>query len=48
MRYSLIYLFLLIQTFSKAQSDEKIHFDGILVDTHNDFLSKAVEAPCGF
>ena len=43
MRYSLIYLFLLIQTFSKAQSYEKIHFDGILVDTHNDILSKVVE-----
>ncbi len=26
-----------------AQSAEKIHFDAILVDTHNDFLSKAVD-----
>jgi membrane dipeptidase len=43
MRYSLIYLLLLIQTISKAQSYEKIHFDGILVDTHNDILSKVVE-----
>ncbi len=43
MRYSLICLLLLIQTISKAQSYEKIHFDGILVDTHNDILSKIVE-----
>jgi membrane dipeptidase len=43
MRYSLIYLLLLIQTISRAQSYEKIHFKGILVDTHNDILSKVVE-----
>ena len=43
MRYSLIYLLLLMQTISKAQSYEKIHFDGILVDTHNDILSKVVD-----
>ncbi len=28
MRYFLIYFLLLIQTISKAQSYEKIHFDG--------------------
>ena len=43
MRYSLIYLLLLLQTVSRAQSYEKIHFNGILVDTHNDILSKVVE-----
>jgi membrane dipeptidase len=41
MRYSLIFFFLLLQGISKAQSYQKIHFDAILVDTHNDFLSKA-------
>jgi membrane dipeptidase len=43
MRYSLIYLLLLVQTISKAQSYEKIHMNGILIDTHNDILSKVVE-----
>ena len=43
MRYSLILLFVFIQGSIRAQSPEKIHFDAILVDTHNDFLSKAVE-----
>src|SRR6478735_3813917 len=43
MRYFLIYLILLSE-FSLAQSAEKIHADAILVDTHNDFLSKAVDA----
>src|SRR5450432_2589935 len=41
MRYSLIFFFLLLLGISKAQSYQKIHFDAILVDTHNDFLSKA-------
>jgi len=44
MRYSLIFLLLLITGISKAQSGKKIHFNAILVDTHNDFLSKAVDA----
>src|SRR5664279_2950448 len=43
MRYSLIFILLLIASFSRAQGYQKIHFDAILVDTHNDFLSKAVE-----
>ena len=43
MRYSLIYFLLLIYNISLAQSYEKIHFGAILVDTHNDFLSKAVD-----
>ncbi len=43
MRYSLIFLLLLLQASSSAQSYEKIHKDGILVDTHNDILSKVVE-----
>jgi membrane dipeptidase len=41
MRYFFIF-FLLMSLRSTAQSNEKIHFDAILVDTHNDFLSKAV------
>ncbi|HET7003310.1 MAG TPA: membrane dipeptidase, partial [Puia sp.] len=44
MRYSLIFLCLLMTSISKAQSAKKIHNKAILVDTHNDFLSKAVEA----
>src|SRR4029079_3571395 len=40
MRLSLVFFLLALSTFSKAQSAAKIHFDGILVDTHNDFLSK--------
>jgi membrane dipeptidase len=43
MRYLLIFLLLLINTISRAQSYEKTHMDGILVDTHNDILSKVVE-----
>jgi membrane dipeptidase len=43
MRYYLIYFLLLIQNITQAQSYEKIHFNDILVDTHNDFLSKAVQ-----
>ena len=44
MRYSLFFLFLLIAVNSQAQSGKKIHYNAILVDSHNDFLSKAVEA----
>jgi membrane dipeptidase len=44
MRYSLIFLCLLITGISQAQSGNKIHGRAILVDTHNDFLSKAVDA----
>ena len=44
MRYSLIFLFLLINGISIAQSGKKIHSQAILADTHNDFLSKAVDA----
>jgi membrane dipeptidase len=44
MRHSLIFLFLLITGISIAQSGKKIHGQAILVDTHNDFLSKAVDA----
>ncbi len=47
MRYFLIYLILLSE-FSFGQSAEKIHADAILVDTHNDFLSKAVDAQVVF
>jgi len=43
MRYSLIFLFLVIAGISQAQTGKKIHYDAILVDTHNDFLSKAAE-----
>jgi membrane dipeptidase len=44
MRNSLIFLFLFLAGVSKAQSGNKIHFNSIVVDTHNDFLSKAVDA----
>jgi membrane dipeptidase len=44
MRYSLIFLFLSISGISIAQSGKKIHNQAILADTHNDFLSKAVDA----
>lgn len=43
MRYFLILILLSLQALSFAQQYKKIHFDAILVDTHNDFLSKAVE-----
>jgi membrane dipeptidase len=48
MRYYLIFILLMVQSFSRAQSYEKIHFKYILVDTHNDFLSKAVEEHVAF
>jgi membrane dipeptidase len=48
MRYFLICFLLLIQSFTWAQSYEKIHFKYTLVDTHNDFLSKAVEEHVAF
>ncbi len=44
MRYLLILFMMLFVQASLAQSYEKIHFNAILVDTHNDFLSKAVES----
>ena len=44
MRYFLIFFLTDCQpVLSMHRSSEKIHFDAILVDTHNDFLSKAVE-----
>ena len=43
MRYFLIFFLLILNDISHAQSAEKIHFNAILVDTHNDFLSKAVD-----
>ena len=43
MRYSLIFSILLSDFSVRAQSAEKIHLSAILVDTHNDFLSKVVE-----
>ncbi len=48
MRNSLFFFMLLIAEFSAGQSYEKIHFNSILVDTHNDFLSKAVESQVVF
>jgi membrane dipeptidase len=44
MRNIFIFLFLLLAVISKAQTGKKIRFNAILVDTHNDFLSKAVNA----
>ena len=41
-------LFILFQQTLPAQSYQKIHAKAILVDTHNDFLSKAVEDHYGF
>jgi membrane dipeptidase len=43
MRYSLIFSLLLLFHAVRAQPDKKIHFSAILVDTHNDILSKVVE-----
>jgi len=43
MRKSLIFFLLLSTGFAGAQNAQKIHFDAILVDTHNDILSKVVE-----
>jgi membrane dipeptidase len=48
MRYFLIFFLMIISSYSRAQSYEKIHFKYILVDTHNDFLSKAVEENVAF
>jgi membrane dipeptidase len=48
MRYSLILVFGLWSFTSWSQSYKKIHFKAILVDTHNDFLSKAVESHVAF
>lgn len=43
MRYLFCVLLIFFQSFLFAQSYQKIHRKAILVDTHNDFLSKAVE-----
>jgi membrane dipeptidase len=48
MRYSLSLLMFLIVQLLKGQSYEKIHFNSILADTHNDFLSKAVDIQVAF
>jgi membrane dipeptidase len=40
-------MFLIVQLLN-GQSYEKIHFNSILADTHNDFLSKAVETQVAF
>jgi membrane dipeptidase len=48
MRYSLSLLMFFIVQLSNGQSYEKIHFKSILADTHNDFLSKAVEMQVAF
>lgn len=47
-RHSLKFLLLLLNGISLAQSGKNIHFNAILVDTHNDFLSKAVEDHLAF
>src|SRR6185312_17479400 len=43
MKYLLGCLFIFFQSALFAHSYQKIHNKAILVDTHNDFLSKAVE-----
>ncbi len=43
MRYLFIFFILFISRTTKAQEYKKIHSSAILVDTHNDFFSKAVE-----
>jgi membrane dipeptidase len=43
MRNSLIFFLVLLTGMAGAQNAQKIHFDAILVDTHNDILSKVVE-----
>ncbi|HEY4155015.1 MAG TPA: membrane dipeptidase, partial [Puia sp.] len=43
MRYLFCFLFIFFQYPGFAQSFTRIHNKAILVDTHNDFLSKAVE-----
>ncbi|HEX3768370.1 MAG TPA: hypothetical protein VHT72_08325, partial [Puia sp.] len=47
-RHSLIFLFLLFNGISLAQTGKNIHFNAIVVDTHNDFLSKAAEDHLAF
>ena len=44
MRYLFIFLLLSLACAIKAQSGKKTHLHAIVVDTHNDFLSKAVDA----
>jgi membrane dipeptidase len=43
MRYYVILFLLFSHSISYSQSYQKIHFRSVLADTHNDFLSKAVE-----
>jgi len=43
MRYLFGCLFIFFQLSLSAQAYQKIHNKAILIDTHNDFLSKAVE-----
>jgi len=43
MRYFLIFFLIVTARFVQAQNHQKMLSDAILVDTHNDFLSKAVE-----
>ena len=43
MNLKLIIIFILFTNISVAQSFQKIHTDAILIDTHNDFLTKAVD-----
>ncbi|HEY4966074.1 MAG TPA: dipeptidase, partial [Puia sp.] len=43
MRYFLIFFLIVTARFVQAQNHQKPLSDAILVDTHNDFLSKAVE-----
>jgi len=43
MRYSLIFSMMFLFLTAHAQPEKKIHFSAILIDTHNDILSKVVE-----
>jgi membrane dipeptidase len=36
-------ILLLLPIVAQSQSTDKLHFKSLLSDTHNDFLSKAVE-----
>jgi membrane dipeptidase len=42
MRYLLLFLFLVLLQATKAQSNNKLHYKALLVDTHNDVLSSSV------
>jgi membrane dipeptidase len=43
MKIKFIFVFSLFVTITKAQSYQKIHNKAILVDTHNDFLTKTMQ-----